>query len=381
MNKPVTRSHIRAYNRKQVMHAIYAGTANNRAALAEETGLTKPTISDLVAELMDEGLLAEEGLGESTESGGKRPRLLRFLPEARQVIGVSLHQNYVMGVLTDLDRHIILQHHAELPSTEQAEVFSILIEVINGLTAQLTAPLLCLSVGIPALVNEDAGLVRHAPRFGWYNVPLATMLAEHYKTSVYLSNSPELAAKAQFAFNRFPGASSLATILISNSIGFGMVTRGASGSLGSDIGHLIAGGDPPLPLEQTLGWRSVEARARTLASQYESHLLNEGELSYLHIRYAVSQQDRAALTLCEELSTGVAQVFAWAVTLLRPQHLSLAGAIAALGEDFLQLVTRKTATLILPDLIETMSFSIDETENLVAIGAAAKAVDLELGIV
>jgi hypothetical protein len=86
------------------------------------------------------------------------------------------------------------------------------------------------------------------------------------------------------------------------------------------------------------------------------------------------------LTLCDELSTRIAQIFAWAITLLRPQHLSLAGAIAALGEDFLQLVTRKTATLILPDLIETMTFSIDETENLVAIGAAAKAVDLELGI-
>lgn len=376
----VTRSHVRAYNRKQVMHAIYAGVANNRAALAEETGLTKPTISDLVAELIEEGLLVEEGLGESTESGGKRPRLLRFLPEARQVIGVSLHQNYVMGVLTNLDRRIILQHHAELPSTEQTEVFSILIEVINGLTAQLTAPLLCLSVGIPALVNEAEGLVRHAPRFGWYNVPLATMLNQHYKTPVYLSNSPELAAKAQFAFNRFPNKSSLATLLISNSIGFGMVTRGASESLGSDIGHLIAGGDPPLPLEQTLGWSSVKARARALASQYESHLLDQADLSYLHIRYAVSQQDRAALTLCDELSTRIAQIFAWAITLLRPQHLSLAGAIAALGEDFLQLVTRKTATLILPDLIETMTFSIDETENLVAIGAAAKAVDLELGI-
>ncbi len=289
-----------------------------------------------------------------------------------------MHQNYIMGVLTDLDRRIILQHHAELPSTEQAEVFSILLEVINGLTAQLTAPLLCLSIGIPALVNEDTGLVRHAPRFGWYNVPLAAMLNEHYKTPVYLSNSPELAAKAQFTFNRFPGAASLATLLISNSIGFGMVTRGSSGSLGSDIGHLIAGG---AALEQTLGWRSVEARARALASQYESHLLDRDELSYLHIRYAVLQQDKAALMLCDELSSGVAQIFAWAITLLRPQHLSLAGAIAALGENFLQLVTRKTATLILPDLIETMTFSIDETENRVAIGAAAKAVDLELGIV
>lgn len=377
-NARAAHSGVREHNRKLVLRAISTQIANNRAALAEQTGLAKPTISALVTELMEEGLVIEEGLGESTESGGKRPRLLRFIPHSRQVIGIALHQNYVLGVLANLDGYIVVEHRAELPSTRQTEVFSVLAEVINGLVAQLSAPLLCMSVGIPAVVDDLDGVVRHAPRFGWYDVPLAGLLCEHYHTAVYVSNSPELAARAQVAFNQFPDVDSLATILITNSVGFGIVRRGAASSTGNDIGHLLLQNDATV--EQLLGWHSVAARARELARVHRSARFNDDDFTYLHIRYAAAQGDPAALALLNELSAYVAQIFAWVIALLRPQHLSLAGAIANLGESFLHAVIEKTRRLILADLITEMTFSVDDADNLVAIGAAAKAVEYELGI-
>lgn len=378
-NVRAAHSGVREHNRKLVLRAISTQTASNRAALAEQTGLAKPTISALVTELMEEGLVIEEGLGESTESGGKRPRLLRFIPHSRQVIGIALHQNYVLGVLANLDGYIVVEHRAELPSTRQTEVFSVLAEVINGLVAQLSAPLLCMSVGIPAVVDDLDGVVRHAPRFGWHNVPLAGLLCEHYHTAVYVSNSPELAARAQAAFNHFPAVDSLATILITNSVGFGIVSRGAASSTGNDIGHLLLQNDGAT-VEQLLGWHSVAARARELARAHRSARFGDDDFTYLHIRYAAALGDPAALALLDELSAHVAQIFAWVIALLRPQHLSLAGAIANLGESFLHTVIEKTRRLILADLIAEMTFSVNDADNLVAIGAAAKAVEYELGI-
>ncbi len=378
-NARAAHSGVREHNRKLVLRSIYTQTADNRAALAEQTGLAKPTISALVAELMGEGLVVEEGLGESTESGGKRPRLLRFIPQSRQVIGLALHQNYVLGILAHLDGHIVVEHRAELPSTQQTEVFTVLVEVINGLIAQLSAPLLCISVGIPAAVDDAAGLVRHAPRFGWHDVPLAGMLCEYYHTPVYVSNSPELAALAQAVFGPFTAAGSLATVLITNSIGFGIVNRASFGSLGSDIGHLLllnAGAT----IEQLLGWHSVAARARALAQAHHSARFTDDSFTYLHIRFAAAQGDPAALALLDELSARVAQVFSWVITLLRPQHLSLAGAIADLGESFLEQVVARTRGLILADLMAEMTFSVADDDKLVAIGAAAKAMECELGI-
>lgn len=378
-NTRAAHSGVREHNRKLVLRTIVNQTANSRAALAEETGLAKPTISTLVAELMDEGLVIEEGLGESTESGGKRPRLLRFMPQSRQVIGIALHQNYVLGVLANLDGHIVVEHRADLPSTQQTEVFTVLVEVINGLIAQLSVPLLCVSVGIPADVDDSEGRVRYAPRFGWHNVPLAGLLCEHYHTPVYVSNSPELAARAQAVIGQLTAADSLATVLITNSIGFGIVSRASSGSVGSDIGHLLLPQYDAL-VEQLLGWRSVAARARELAHAHGSASFADDNFTYLHIRYAAAQGDPAALALLDELSAYVAQVFSWVIALLRPQHLSLAGAIANLGESFLQRVVEKTGRLILADLIGAMTFSVNDADNLVAIGAAVKAVEHELGI-
>ena len=64
-----TREQIRQHNRQLLLRAVYTGLADNRAALAVETGLAKPTVSDLIGELIAEGLLVESGRGES--SGGK----------------------------------------------------------------------------------------------------------------------------------------------------------------------------------------------------------------------------------------------------------------------------------------------------------------------
>src|SRR5688500_14922437 len=130
-----TKSQVRLHNRQLVLRAVYNGLASNRAALAQETGLTKPTISDLVAELMEEGLLVEEGLGESSTIGGKRPILLRFVPDARQVIGVSINGTLIRGMLTNLDGRIIAEHYTEIPQHE--DLSQVLIETINGLVAQL----------------------------------------------------------------------------------------------------------------------------------------------------------------------------------------------------------------------------------------------------
>jgi predicted NBD/HSP70 family sugar kinase len=380
-----TTSQLRRHNRQLVLRAVYNDRADNRAALAQETGLTKPTVSDLVAELMDEGLLVETELGHSTLSGGKRPRLLKFVPDARQVIGVSINGNHIRGVLTNLDGSVIAEHYADLPDNHEEGVIGILSEVINGLVAQTSAPLLCLGVGISAVVDAARGVVNYAPHLDWHDVPLADLLAERHAVPVYVSNSRELAALAQLAFGSVPNNANLATVLVGNSVGVGLALEGYHS--GSEIGHLslsshAAERDNGLhPLENFLGWRAVRRRALALGRAYDSRYLQSEDLTYLNIRYAIANQDRAALELRDELTFYLAQVFAWIIAFLRPTHLSLAGAIADLGEEFLDCVIQKTRERVLPDLVRPVAFSVDNTSNLVALGAAAKAVRQELGLV
>ncbi len=378
--RKATHGQIRRENRQMLLRAVYSGLANSRVDLANETGLTKPTVSDLIGELIDEGYLVETGFGQSTEGGGKRPRLLKFVPGARHVIGISLSSERALGVLSDLDGKVLVHHFRDLDGAQGALVLEMLAEVINGLLAQQSAPLLCIGVGVPGLVDSQSGRVLSAPYLGWEDVALAETLSHTYEVPVYIANSTELAAMAQYAFSEINGANSLVTVLVNENVGVGFVLDGAIYHSGGEIGRLrVLSGENDL--KSHLGWQYVRQKASALEAKYVNCQLSGDKLTYLHIREAISEHDPLAVALQNDLASYLSQIFAWTFTLLRPDHLSLAGGMADLGEPFLNRVIEKTRDLVWPDEMSAVSFSLDNATNLVAAGAVAQTLQKELGLI
>lgn len=381
-----TREQLRRHNRQLLLHAVYSGLADNRAALAQETGLAKPTVSDLIGELMDEGLLIEVGRGQSTDSGGKRPTLLQFVPDARQVIGISLDVDRVRGVLCNMAGKIIAQHHASLPEIEDYPVIETVQHVINGLIAQLDAPLLCIGVGVPGIVENELGKVRYAPQFGWQNLPLAQILMEHYQVPIYLANKAEMAAMGQFAFGLSNESRNPVVVLLNDTIEIGMVLGGAIYHNGSDISSLhisrqLGQSSETGRLEAFLSWPFLKRRAEVLRRQYPETTLPVTGLTFMHMQYAALHGDAAAQTLVEEITDLLAQVFSWIIAILRPDHISLAGGIVDMGETVLNRIMEKAEALVQPELVQSVRFSLAESFELSALGAVAEALQNELGLV
>jgi len=364
-----TREQLKRHNRQLVLRAVYYGLADNRAALAQETGLAKPTVSDIISELMGEGLIVECGRGESTDSGGKRPTILRFVPDARQVIGISLESHHVMGVLSNIAGTIAAQHYIEFENASGENLLTRIRGVINGLLAQRDAPLLCIGVGVPGAVDSTVGYVHHSPYRELTSLALGDLLSAHYHTPVYVGNNGELAALAQFAFgvDADTPSENLVTVLLTDTAEIGVALNSAAYHHGGDIGSLqIRVNNHVKHLAQVLTWPQVCARVETLRAQFgESALPCEG-LTYFHIKYHAKQGDRVAQTLIDELSGSLAQVMAWVMGLLRPDHISLAGAIVNLGDSFLEEVSQRTTALIAPELTYRVAFSLAYSGNLSA---------------
>jgi len=78
--KKATVQQLKEHNQQLVLKTIHTGQADSRAAIADETGLTRPTVSQIVGELLEAELVQEEGLGESR--GAKPPTLLSFVEDA-----------------------------------------------------------------------------------------------------------------------------------------------------------------------------------------------------------------------------------------------------------------------------------------------------------
>lgn len=378
-----TRKELKDHNRLTLLRAVYYGLADNRAALAQLTGLAKPTVSDLIGEWIAEGLLEESGHGESNEMGGKRPRLLVFVPDARQVIGISIDAYQVCGVLSNLGGQVTAEHYASFNGAVGEEVFTILTEVINALVAQLDAPLLCIGVGMPGVVDNLTGVVQQSAHLGWRNLPLAKRLRAHYDCPVYVANTTELTALAQFAFNNAEVNSNanLVTVLVNNSVEIGVVLQGAHYHHGGDIGGLCVlttDGDKQ-QLEAALNWKAVQQRINALRSTYPNSSLPD-DFTYMHIRYAAARGDALSLTVIDQLAAQLAEVVAWSIMLLHPHHVSLAGGIVELGDELLARLQSKTAALLTLAQVEGVNFSLAEGSNLSARGAVALAIQNELDI-
>lgn len=377
-----THEQLKQHNLHLLLRTVYSGQADNRAALAQHSGLAKPTVSELVAELMDTGLLVEDGHGQSTESGGKRPRLLRFVPTARQVIGVSLDTVRASAMLANLDGQVVARHSTDLNGKQGDDALTLLRETINGLIAQLDAPLLCLGIGVPGNVANDTGVVRESAYLGWRDLPLARLLAEAYQVPTHVANTTELAAMAQFSFAPGERIRNLVTILINQTIEIGITLGGAVYHYGTDIGclHVAPSTNEADVLQSYLTLPAVRARALVLAQRFPSTTLPLSDLTYLDIRQARLLGDPLADALFQELADHLALLCAWVIALLRPDHIVLVGPVADLGDALLARIAEKVAARFESESVDAVSFSFADSANVSALGAVANALQNELGI-
>src|SRR3954463_7757200 len=104
-----THQQTRTFNQQLVLRALHDRSLLSRADLARLTGLTRTSVSDLVATLIDDGLIEEVGRGQS--SGGKTPILLRVAPDGRHVIGLDLAEAQFRGAVVNLRGEILRSIH------------------------------------------------------------------------------------------------------------------------------------------------------------------------------------------------------------------------------------------------------------------------------
>ena len=98
---------ISKLNKIKVINLIRNSVTISRADVARESGLSAPTVSRIVEELIREGLVRESGEGVS--QGGRRPTLLKFSTRDNFIVGIDLGTTHIYGVLSDFDANIIAE--------------------------------------------------------------------------------------------------------------------------------------------------------------------------------------------------------------------------------------------------------------------------------
>jgi glucokinase-like ROK family protein len=393
--KKATREDSKTHNKTLIFNTLYHSHNASRADVSRITGLTRSTVSEIVGELIDEGLVSEVGIGQS--AGGKPPVLLSVINAARQIIGIDLASGEFRGALINLRGQI--EKRINIPINDEPGDVAVqhVFELIDGLIARANSPILGIGIGAPGLMDTDAGVVLNAVNLDWRDLPLGTELEKRYQIPVYIANDSQISALAEYNFGEANKAANLLLVKISRGVGAGIVINqqlfhGDSFGAG-EIGHVRVEDNGELCrcgnygcLETRISSRAIRRQAREIAAAHPDSLIqkispNVEQLTFDQVFQAYQQGDPYVAELVQEIGQSLGKALSYVVSLLNIRRVVLAGSVAAFGEGLLAPANAILNQSILPGLVDDTELAISELgEEIVILGAAGMVLQNELGI-
>ncbi|MEV8611291.1 ROK family transcriptional regulator [Amycolatopsis sp. NPDC051373] len=371
---------LRRHNRAALLSSLYLRGPVSRLELVAESGLSPATVTNVVAELIGDGVVAEAG---SVESDGGRPRtLLRVRPEYGQVVGVDVGETHVRAGLFDcaLGTLATVQHPLAGSNPDPAEVVELARAGVAEVLSAGASRVLGVGVGVPGAVR-DGGIV-HAPTLGWAGVAFADLLRAHAQFAdapLHLDNRARTLGQAEMWLGAGRGAGRAVIALLGVGVGAAFVTDGGSfpGITTSEWGHTVvqaAGAACRCGSRGCLeAYVGTEAVVRHYAESPGARPLPgvDSESRLAELVALAERSGPAAETLAatgEYLGIGIANL----INLLAPDRVVLAGSAGAImGPAILPHVRDAAARHALGYLAEATVVELGELgPEAVALGAA-----------
>jgi predicted NBD/HSP70 family sugar kinase len=333
---------MRDVGRTRVVDVLRAQGVASRAELVRATGLSRASVSAVVAALQGEGLVVEEpaatdrrGLGR-----GRPPNLLRFNASARAMLGIAFDRGGVRAAIADLSLDILAENSSrfDLPTTPLEEALAAAGEVVedviraSGVGRELV---LAAGVSLPVpldLVADEIAAPKIVPP--WADLRPQRTFEELTGLQVYIENDVNAAALAELRWGAGRGLSDFVYVKLSPGVGAAIVSggrlyRGAAGFAG-ELGHIRAGEHGPVCacgnrgcLGPSIGIRHVVEHLR---------LAHGRRLSTRGVLRLVAEGDAEAVRVVHDTGRVLGRALASLCNVLNPEAIVIGGVLSEAGD-------------------------------------------------
>ncbi|MGO1041949.1 ROK family transcriptional regulator [Clostridioides difficile] len=233
---------IREMNERLVLEQIIKNGPISRASIASTIGLNKATISAITKKLIDESLVHEIGIGNSTHSGGRKPILLVFNKCAGISLSMDIGYDYIFSSLSYLDGTIVNSKNLTDIQVNKDNVIQLIDEIINSYNiSKIDTPydVIGFTLAIHGITCENK--ILFTPYYNLNEIDLYSILSEKYDFPIHIENEANLTALAESTFSTVHN--SLLSLSIHSGFGSGIIINnklynGRNGMSG-EIGHTI----------------------------------------------------------------------------------------------------------------------------------------------
>ncbi|MEU1471013.1 ROK family protein [Streptomyces sp. NPDC005761] len=356
---------LRRDNRSAILQRLYFDGPLSRLALGPLTSLSSGSVSNVVADLVAEGLVEEAG---SVDSAGGRPRtLLRIRQTSGYMIGVDIGETRVRIELFDLALTELARREKPLATSgprreDRYDVTVVIAHVRDGIAEVLrqagidAGQLLGVGVGVPGIVARapQDGATVHGQTIGWDAVPLERLLRESValppSVPFFIDNGAKTLGQAEMWFGAGRGASSAVVVLFGSGVGACVVSDDLRSGRAVEWGHLTVRVRGRRCRCGALGCLEAYAGAEALLERWreaggcppagadeESALT--AVLAAAYPTDPEAEADATALAVLEETAEYLGAGFADLINLFQPERILVGGwAGLQLGARFLDSV-------------------------------------------
>ena len=373
-----TREDVRQFNLSIVLRMLHFSGAVSRSQITSVSGLNRSTISDLVSELQELGLVTEsEG---STKSSGRPSHVVSA---SDNVVAFAVNPDIdatTVGVVTLGGR--VLQKKRVFtrlqPSADQA--IEIAAQIIKEMRSGFSPDVMVAGVGvaIPGQVRLADGVVRHAPHLNWIEAPFGAKLAQLTGLPVYLDNDASLGCMAEYNFGAARGFNDVVYVFAgSGGIGGGAIVngrqlRGAAGYAG-ELGHVRIADVKRNDYSGLSGTIESLVKRDDLLEVFMLDIATDDELAadIYNVKANPNNRTKQAAKLIEKQSEAMALGLASFVNIFNPQVVVLAGFLASLFDYDKERVLKTVKEHALDAASESVIIRNGELgSDLLMIGAA-----------
>ncbi len=360
------REETRATNLRLILQLLFSGDPMSRADLARASELTAATVSALVSELEETGLIEEVGPRRDVAQIGKPPTMLQIRADARHVVAIDLSDPVVVrGAVVDLAGTIVARTELATGDALGDEALDLVERLTSETAALATSPILGIGIGTPGVVTSGATVVE-ASNFGWRHVDLGARIEASFGLPTHVRNDANAAAIAEYSRGGHD-YNNLALVKIGSGVGAGFVLNGqpfeGEHAGAGEIGHLVVDAGGPLCSCGHHGCLETYLALPNLVTAMTA----AGDAEAAAIRRASA----------ERLGVALAAV----VAILDIDHILVAGPEDVLGEHFCDNAVAGLRARCLDSVAESVSVRFTALgPDIVLLGAAGVVLSQELGV-
>ncbi|ALS23007.1 MULTISPECIES: ROK family transcriptional regulator [Paenibacillus] len=359
---------IKQSNKLSILQWVRNSGETTQPEISKELGLSRPTVSALVEELILEGYIKVSGMGSSTDQGGKRPKLIAFHARGGGILALYFTVNTIKAALMDLSANLLHELRVSITPKDTTETMLAKVKDLAGAlllkAKELGIPVKGIGVGCPGLVETSTGTILTSTHLEVLNgCSLGESLSSAFHLPVWVDNECRNQVLAEKMFGEGQDVDTFVSLMTDVGIGAGIIIdnrimRGKDDSFG-EIGHTTIQMDGLKCRCGNDGCWEMYASSNSLMSRIHENLSRtlllkdmvqtRDELTFELIGEAIRRGDDVVYQLAIEdlgkyLGIGIANL----VNSINPELIIIHGEMIHLGERLITEIEKQIQQRALP---------------------------------